>query len=190
MENIKLTQEIVKELFDCDLTNGVLTWKKRDIKWFTSERECKRWNSRYAGKEALTSLARFGHKQGKLFNKVQKAHRIIWLWATGELPDQIDHINGIPGDNRLANLRNVSSQENQRNVKLTDRNKSGFVGVCFRESTKRWRANIKIDGKTIYLGNFKNIDDAINARKEANIKYGFHPNHGRIMPCQSNQQSN
>jgi hypothetical protein len=82
-------------------------------------------------------------------------------------------------DNRLENLRAVSSGENLRNQKIYKNNTSGTIGVSFHKSYKSYRASITINGKTKHLGLFKNKEEAIAARAAANIKYNFHENHGR-----------
>ena len=81
----------------------------------------------------------------------------------------VDHINHNPLDNRKENLRKVTYKENNKNSSLSKRNKSGFNGVYFVLSIKKWRALIRVDGKLLNLGLFKNKNDAINARKAANI---------------------
>jgi len=99
---------------------------------------------------------------------------------TGKLPeDQIDHINGDPTDNRWENLRDVTNKENQMNRKLGSNNTSGFVGVYWDNSHDRWRSQIWHNSKKVNIGSFKNKQDAIEARKQANIKYGYHENHGK-----------
>ena len=115
-----------------------------------------------------------------LNKKIHKAHRLAWLYIHGKFPNnQIDHINGITNDNRISNLRDVSSLENQRNRKNASNNTSGVIGVNWVRGRGKWHSQIQIEGKKIWLGNFTDKQDAIDARKDAEIKYNFHPNHGR-----------
>lgn len=110
--------------------------------------------------------------------KVYKAHRLAFLWMTGEWPtEQVDHINGVRDDNRWCNLREVTQQENQRNAKRSVKNTSGVTGVYLDGSV--WLAHIKVNNKSINLGRFKGFDEAVSARKEAELEHGFHTNHGR-----------
>ena len=57
-------------------------------------------------------------------------------------------------------------------------NKSGFNGVSWENRRNKWYAYITIDSKNVHLGRFDDLDDAIQCRKNANIKFGYHPNHG------------
>ncbi len=107
------------------------------------------------------------------------AHRLAWLYVYGESPpNHIDHINHNRADNRIANLRCVSCQDNAKNKKMHCGNTSGTTGVYRNNSAQKWYAQICVDGKNKHLGTFVNKTEAINARKDANIKYGFHKNHG------------
>jgi hypothetical protein len=107
------------------------------------------------------------------------AHRLVWLYSYGEWPkNQIDHIDQSSLNNRLSNLRDVTNSENSKNKKIPRNNKSGVMGVFFSNDTQKWAATIMVNGKTIYLGYFDLKDDAITARKNAEVKYNFHPNHG------------
>jgi hypothetical protein len=109
------------------------------------------------------------------------AHRLAWAIYYGEWPtDQIDHANGDATDNRICNLSVVSQSTNAKNKCIQSSNTSGYTGV-YRERNK-WRAVITVNSKHIQLGNYDDIMDAITARKEAEIKYGFHENHGRENP--------
>ena len=107
------------------------------------------------------------------------AHRLAWLYYYGsEAEGEIDHINHIRDDNRISNLRVTTRDENQRNKKLASNNKSGVVGVRYNAANNRWRADIRVNGKKIDLGSFIDKEDAVLARSVANVKYGFHKNHG------------
>lgn len=109
-------------------------------------------------------------------------HRVIWLMVTGRWPEQIDHVNGNRGDNSWENLRDVSQYINSRNMRLRDNNTSGTVGVVKSSSvSKPWRASIVCNYKQISLGNFRTYEEAVEARKKAEVFYKFHENHGRIL---------
>jgi hypothetical protein len=98
-----------------------------------------------------------------------RMHRLVM----GE-PDMfydIDHVRGkdTRNDNRKENLRIATHGQNMMNRGLPSSNKSGAVGVYHNGSS--WRARITVDKKQISLGLFKNFDDAVRARKEAEEKY-------------------
>ena len=82
-----------------------------------------------------------------------------------------DHINRNKLDNRKSNLRTVTKSENAINTKLNSNNASGYKGIYWDKFTNKWRAEIKIFYKKISLGRFLNLEDAILARKEGEIKY-------------------
>lgn len=111
-------------------------------------------------------------------------HRIIWEMHNGPIPDgmEIDHINHVPGDDRIENLRMVTTKENKKNLPKTSLNTSGVVGVYWRQERGRisgWQAFIYVNGKKKYLGIYGDWFEAVCARKSANQKYGYHLNHGR-----------
>jgi len=121
-----------------------------------------------------------GYRVIRLKGKKYKAHRLAWLYIYGKFPDdQIDHINHIRNDNRISNLRSVTRSENLKNQSMFKNNTSGFSGVKWDKRDKVWKSQIGVNGKRIHLGEFTDKQDAIKARKEANIKYGFHENHGK-----------
>ena len=110
-----------------------------------------------------------------------KAHRLAFLFMSGAMPDGVvDHKNGVTDDNRWSNLRIVDMTRNARNAKLRKTSISGLHGVTWHKTDKRWRANITINDKAMYLGNSKDFFEACCLRKSAENKYGgFHENHGR-----------
>ena len=120
-----------------------------------------------------------GYIRISIDNQYYLAHRLAWFYMTGEWPSKLmDHQNHVRDDNRFDNLREVDHAENHKNYTLQSNNTSGVVGVSWRSDTSKWHARIKINGKIITLGCFLHKNNAIKARKEAEIKYNFHENHG------------
>ena len=93
----------------------------------------------------------------------------------------IDLINHVRTDNRINNLRVVTSSENQRNVSRRKDNKSGQVGVSWESRRGKWFVRIVTNEGNKFLGYRKELSDAIKLRKEAEIKYGYHVNHGKLV---------
>lgn len=108
------------------------------------------------------------------------AHRLAWEFSHGAIPQgsEIDHIDHNPSNNRLANLRLVTQAENRRNRAADSRNKSGVNGVHWSKSANAWSAQIRFNRTTKHLGYFKALKDAAAARKAAERRLAFHPNHG------------
>lgn len=104
-----------------------------------------------------------------------RMHRVVMNAKEGE---EVDHGNHNTLDNRKLNLKISTHQGNSRNRKINYNNKSGHCGVYWDTDNSKWRAHIRVNGKTVNLGRFKNKADAIKSRQAANIKYGFHENHG------------
>lgn len=168
-----LTQAIVKELLDYDLETGILTWKPRP--------DDKRWTVRHSGKEAGVGrkMKEKYYRELCIYHDTYKAHRIIWLYQYGEFPaNEIDHINGNGLDNRIVNLRAVTTAENAKNQLRYKNNLSGVTGICWSARKSRWIAQIGLEGKVLHLGTFGDFFDAVCVRKSAERNYGFHQNHG------------
>lgn len=178
-------QETLALLLDYNPDTGILTWKERPASMFTdgymsAQGRANNWNSKLAGTEAIGYIHTTGYKYGKLEGKTVKAHRVAWKLYHGKDPvNDIDHINGDRADNRICNLRDATDQVNRMNTKRYKNNKSGVIGIHWHNQNNKWRARITVKGKIIELGCFEDIENAKKARAEAEIKYGFHPNHGR-----------
>ncbi|KKW92676.1 HNH endonuclease [Sphingobium chungbukense] len=170
--------DYLRNLLRYDPETGKLLWKARASDRFPNVRRWKRWNTMFANAPALYTLHATGYLSGSIDGRTCYAHRVIWKMVHGVDAETIDHINGDRTDNRLSNLRCVSQRENCRNSSRHNDNISGVTGVSFYRN--RWVATIWDGERNIYLGRFKNIEDARSARKVAEITYGFHPNHGRI----------
>ncbi len=157
----------VRKYFNYDPATGILTNKVY------------RGQRALAGKEAGTINSN-GYRVVGLKGRLYKAHRLIWLYVHGKFPEnEIDHINGITDDNRIVNLRDVTHLKNGCNLRTPSNNTSGKCGVSWSKQSGKWKAAIQVDGSKIHLGFFDDINLAQQARKAADVKYGFHPNHGR-----------
>jgi len=175
-----ITPELLRQLLDYDCKTGKFHWRKRDVSFFSASRHCDGWNTKYAGRETMTSVNAYGYLSTKIFSEHVLSHRAAWAYHYGEWPKgQIDHINGERSDNRILNLRDVHRNENAKNRREYACNKSGATGVCWHKRHKKWRAAIGAEGRKIYLGVFDDISDAIAARKSAERRYGYHENHGK-----------
>jgi hypothetical protein len=166
---------------DVELLPTLLRYEPETGKLFWLERESPpQWNAKCANKEAFIYVNTVGYHQGAIFGRGYLAHRVIWALVHGEWPTgEIDHINGNRADNRLINLRSVSHKQNSHNQKLRNTNTSGVCGVSWVQRDARWYASIHHDGKSKSLGQYKDFNDAVAARKAAEIEFGYHPNHGR-----------
>ena len=109
-----------------------------------------------------------GYAQCRINGKVVYLHRYIT-----NCPDDmvVDHINHNKLDNRIKNLRICTPEQNAMNTAPKKSNKSGRVGVFWSERDKLWYAQIKVNRKTVHLGSFKKFEDAVKARKKAEIHY-------------------
>lgn len=177
----KLTHEYIREILDYDEKTGNLIWKKHS------------WSTRIGKFAGTIQTSNYCHSNGKKYirsepqkkivvvinNISYKIHRIIYFWYYGIWPEYIDHINGNSLDNRIENLRSVTSSENSMNRKISNRNTSGVVGVYFNKRDNIWFASGKINRKTFHIGCFVEKSDAISARKQWEKDNGFHENHGK-----------
>lgn len=180
-----VTQDYLKNIFDYNKATGLLTWKERPVGHFKNSQAHKTWNKRFSRK--MAGVKAIG-KSGKTYSFVvvdgrrYSTHRLIYFMMTGVWPIEIDHVNGCGTDNRWENITNSTRVDNAKNLRKPSTNTSGCVGVHWVKCRNKWMAYIDYNGERINLGRFKNKLDAIQARKEAEIKYGYHPNHGKERP--------
>lgn len=128
-------------------------------------------------------------RSGKTYVRVRMsyghylAHRLIWVLTYGVWPQsEIDHKDGDGTNNRLTNLRLVDHPTNQKNMKRPAHNTSGHVGVTWIKRDQRWAARIYKGKSIICCGTYVDFDDAVAARKRAEVEHGFHENHGSDRP--------
>lgn len=183
--------DVLKDLIHYDSESGSLTWKCRDAKYFNpserfgAQQLANMWNGKCAGKPAFSRLTANGYLAGCVFGQMNLAHRVVWKMVYGDEPESIDHINGDKANNSIANLRRATPLEQSRNQKVYSNNISGHSGVTFTARGK-WKAQIHVRGRNVYLGCYTDKDEAISVRKKAERKFGFHRNHGRVNEQRTN----
>lgn len=164
---------ILEQYLKYNHITGIFIWKKR--KGLSS------WNAKYegniAGYESDT-----GHIKISINGVKYLAHRIAWKMHYGKDPSyEIDHDDGDYSHNAIKNLNDVFSSKNQKNMKLCNVNTSGITGVAKKRN--KWRAYISINGRQLNLGSFDTFEKAVAARKTAEVRLGFHKNHGKVLQC-------
>lgn len=98
------------------------------------------------------------------------AHRLAFFYVEGRWPPHhIDHENLIRSDNRWENLRPATWSQNNHHMILA--NKTGFRGVVFISSTRKFRSKIRVDGRHMHLGVFDSPEEAHAAYCSAAIKH-------------------
>lgn len=144
-----ITIERLRQVLDYDAQSGVL-------RWLISSGKAK------AGKRAGCVDGQ-GYTAIKVEGRTYLAHRLAWAHFYGVWPDQIDHRNGHRSDNAIANLRNATRAQNNRNVSKASQPKSSrYKGVCWCKTNKRWSAYIRVDRRLKNLG--RHVDELSAAR--------------------------
>lgn len=113
-----------------------------------------------------------GYAVANVQGKVQKIHMLI-LGPRGIT----DHINGNKLDNRKQNLRKCSAKENARNSRVGKNNSTGYVGIRVTPKS-RYKVRIMVNRKEIHLGVFDDLQEALRARHEGELRY-----FGEFAPC-------
>ena len=145
-----LSQERLKELFIYE--DGRLIWTDVGPK-------------RLRGKRAGT-VNGSGYRQVKVDGTIYPEHRLIFMYHHGFVPKLIDHINCVRDDNRIENLRPCDQRHNNYNTVGWSK-RSLPKGVTWSKKDKRYQAQLSIDGRNRYLGQFKELADAERCVREA-----------------------
>lgn len=142
-----ITQHELHERLSYDPETGMFRWrhKRRGLR---------------AGSIAGTILSN-GYRRIKQGSVLYLAHRLAWFYVHGEWPQRdIDHINGDRDDNRIENLRQATRSQNCMNA-------GDVSGITWDKDRGRWRAHIKKDYKSYFLGRFDTRAEALIARRNA-----------------------
>jgi len=143
-ESVEITQEQLKEVLNYDPNTGIFTWAKQ-----VGQRGV-------IGKPAGSLDKAKGYISIKINRKKYAAHRLAWLYFYGYMPkDLIDHEDGIKDNNRIKNLREANTSQNQHNQRKPRKdNTSGYLGVTFSKKSKKYTAKIRTNNIVKHLGMF------------------------------------
>ena len=142
-----------------ELTQGqVVIVDDSDVCWLSEYKWHAQWD---IGKRQFVACGRVSGR------KIEKMHRVIMTASVG---DVVDHINRVSLDNRRCNLRICTRAQNDWNRGIGASNKSGYKGVCWLKTDRKWRAYITANGVCHVIGRFDSAEDAALAYNRAATK--------------------
>ena len=141
---MELTQEYLNSLFE--YRDGKLFWKVKKAQCLN------------IGDEA--GCLDKGYLTTGINGKVYRNHRLIFLMHYGYLPKEVDHKDCNTLNNRIENLRPSNRSQNCCNKGIGSTNTSGIKGVSWTKTLQKWRAKLKLNGKTIHLGYYEDLESA------------------------------
>ena len=141
------TQQRLKELLDYDPETGDFHWKQ--------------WRGYTAKTGAKAGSINNGYIQIYIDGVPHKAHHLAWIYHHGCNPKgKLDHWDCNEQNNRILNLREATSSQNNSNRNIQKNNTSGVKGVFWHKGTERWSTQVKSNGKTYGAGYHKSIEAA------------------------------
>lgn len=160
-----LTQARLKELLHYNPDTGAFTWLIH------------RGGTAQVGSVA-GRIDRDGYIEIKVDRERYAAHRLAWLYVHGSMPSYlIGHANRDRADNAFDNLQHLDRTKNQRTHAIGSRNRSGALGVSWIKAHKSWQAKIKVGGKSLHLGLFKDFGRAVFVRQYHEAINGLYVKH-------------
>ncbi len=165
--------EVLRQLLRYEPETGKLFWLPRGPQWFAPAGKrsvnniCATWNSRHAGRQAMTYLED-GYFLGRVLSAKVLAHRVAWAIYYGQWPcGSLDHVNRDRSDNRISNLRPTTPTQNAANTTSKPGSSSRYLGVSWHKAEKKWVANIQSCGRRRTLGRFADEEEAARAYDKA-----------------------
>lgn len=179
-----ITQEELMEVVNYDEVTGVFIWKERPLHLFKTPKSGKMWNGKFAGKQAgcISHRRSYVTRVIRIKNKDYYAHRLAWIYMTGEQPpEQIDHKDRNSLNNAWDNLRD-GTYINNKNLSMNKSNTSGVTGVYWNQNLSKWVAFSGHEGKVVYLGLYHDIEEAEKVVVDFRKSVGYDDDHGTPKP--------
>lgn len=151
-----ITQEQLKQLLNYDPETGVFTSRLKN--------------------KTVGSISNRGYLRLNIAKRLYMAHRIAWLYMTGQFPSiEIDHIDGCKLNNKWVNLRQVTRKQNMENTSLFTNNISGYRGVAWYKNNNKWGASVFHNGRRHFAGLYITEEEAhIAAQQLRNELFTHH----------------
>jgi hypothetical protein len=152
---------ILKQHFNYDPETGVFTRIKSRM------RHC-------VNKPVGMFKSQSGYYVLSIGNDQYQSHRVAWAITYGKWPDgDIDHINRVRTDNRLANLRECTRGQNRLNSHRPQKSSTGFKGVSYNRLNPKtpFRARVCINGEKVFDKSFATAEEASVAAIEARNRF-------------------
>tara|TARA_R110000851_G_scaffold247164_1_gene399669 strand:- start:244 stop:738 length:495 start_codon:yes stop_codon:yes gene_type:complete len=152
----------LQRIKDCKALAVMLTYDEATGKLVWKSGYGGGYSGREAGHVTDRGYIRVNHKRRGFL-----AHILAWVIVTGDLPEhEIDHINGVSGDNRWCNLRSVTREINQRNVRRKRSKNVAIAGVV--RNAAKWSVTCRHER----VGQFHCLGQAIKARRVEEARVG------------------
>jgi len=170
-----VTQKELKQLIHYNPDTGLFTWLVDCGPGRPNQGDI-------AGRTQIKSCGKSYHDVC-INKKRYYAHRLAWLYMTGEWPvDKVDHDDGNGVNNKWSNLNAATNIQNGQNVRKRIDNRSGCTGVHLHQSSGKWQVYINENKIRYHLGLFSDFFEAVCIRKSAERKHNFNVNHGQVRP--------
>ena len=158
----KLTQPLLRKHIHYNQVTGIMYWLLPTA-------------NRVSAGQVVGSLSDQGYWRVSIFGETYRRSRLAWFYMEGFHPIgyEVDHRNRIRHDDSWKNLILKSRPCNAKNCSISHRNSSDIIGVYLYSRDNIWVAEIRYNGKNLYLGRYKSKLDAAKARREAEIKYNY-----------------